>query len=217
MNDITPQYLLVYGLGSMMESREACRQLALCRLLVQHLKLTDKVQGYDPVWSTEDRQLFEESGFQCIEKNESGYRSLDACTLVYMPHCPKGLYANLLAANWHPDRLKHLILLGNCLETYVERLTEAQLRKEFPHALEACKLLNMRYIRLKRTSKEGGHSTSVIEEDRRQFDDNQRAFSELCLQWIDSSLLSKQQHSIEWSTTTTTTTTIMDPELIINE
>ena len=42
-------------------------------------------------------------------------------TLFFMPHCPKGLYENVLWANW--DRLDKICIVGNSLVTYVERAT----------------------------------------------------------------------------------------------
>ncbi|KAI9597326.1 hypothetical protein BDF19DRAFT_434710 [Syncephalis fuscata] len=179
----------------MMTSREACRQLALCQLLAEHLKLpANSVRGYDPIWTVEDCTLFKNCGFGCIEQNERGYCSLADCTLVYMPHCPKGLYENVLAANWHPDRFTHLILL------------------ELPHAEQACNLLVMRYIQLKRTRQDSNDYTSdMLEEDKRQFDDNHRAFSELCLQWPDPQRLSDKEQKIDWNLSVNA---IDDPELI---
>lgn len=41
-------------------------------------------------------------------------------TLMYMPHCPKELYANALMANWAPAGLSRLIIIGNSFEEIAE-------------------------------------------------------------------------------------------------
>lgn len=33
--------------------------------------------------------------------------------LFYMPHCPQRLYSNVLWANWTPQALARLLILGN--------------------------------------------------------------------------------------------------------
>lgn len=38
-----------------------------------------------------------------------------------MPHCGKSLYNNLLYANWSPDRLCHVIIIGNSFTNMVQK------------------------------------------------------------------------------------------------
>jgi hypothetical protein len=42
-------------------------------------------------------------------------------TLLYLPHCPRQLSNNLLAANWRPAGLARLVLLANSFAGTVER------------------------------------------------------------------------------------------------
>ena len=42
-------------------------------------------------------------------------------TIVYMPHCPRALYQNVLASNWTEGRLGRVILLANELDGYLTR------------------------------------------------------------------------------------------------
>ena len=42
-------------------------------------------------------------------------------TLFYMPHCPLGLYNNVIASNWERKKLEKIILVGNRLDFYDER------------------------------------------------------------------------------------------------
>jgi len=45
----------------------------------------------------------------------------DTTTLIYMPHCPRTLYQNLLFSSWSEDALGRLVLLSNDLSGYVVR------------------------------------------------------------------------------------------------
>ncbi|WFD25862.1 hypothetical protein MNAN1_000829 [Malassezia nana] len=51
-------------------------------------------------------------------RNECGGYSFTSPTLLYMPHCPKELYENVLRANWDRQRLQTLVLCGNELDMY---------------------------------------------------------------------------------------------------
>jgi len=52
------------------------------------------------------------------DDKEARYELLEP-TLMYMPHCDLPFYNNLFEANWSPERLGNMILLGNDLEDYV--------------------------------------------------------------------------------------------------
>lgn len=38
-----------------------------------------------------------------------------------MPHCPRGLYQNVLASNWSKEQLGRVVLLANEMEGYMTR------------------------------------------------------------------------------------------------
>ena len=42
-------------------------------------------------------------------------------TLFYMPHCGKALYNNLLWANWTPELLTNLLIIGNSFQHVCDR------------------------------------------------------------------------------------------------
>lgn len=48
-------------------------------------------------------------------------RRVQTCTLFYMPHCGKAMYNNLLWANWSPQNLSQVALIGNSFQSYMER------------------------------------------------------------------------------------------------
>ena len=43
-------------------------------------------------------------------------------TLLYMPHCPRFLYDQLLQKNWSIEGLRRIVLLGNALDIYNDPL-----------------------------------------------------------------------------------------------
>jgi len=51
---------------------------------------------------------------------------------LYMPHCERELYSNALSANWNPEQLECLIIVGNRFAAYVERLTTRLLKGSAP-------------------------------------------------------------------------------------
>jgi len=66
----------------------------------------------------------------CSQASSSLSSSITFVTVFFMPHCPKGLYENVLWANWNalnqpqpPQQIKKntICIIGNSLVTYVER------------------------------------------------------------------------------------------------
>lgn len=43
-------------------------------------------------------------------------------TILYMPHCDRILYENILRENWSGDGMRRILLVANCLGDYVDRL-----------------------------------------------------------------------------------------------
>lgn len=68
---------------------------------------------YDPAFTSFDKQLLQHLGFKVLEENEGCARKVAEPTLFYMPCCPRWLYHNLLAANWQPEALAKVAILGN--------------------------------------------------------------------------------------------------------
>ena len=96
---------------------------------------------YDPVLSSTEETALEELGFTYIHHNEvhvvaylhAGSVNLTISThqlcrrraevpmLFYMPHCGRAMYNNLLWANWSPQLLAKMALIGNSFHSYIER------------------------------------------------------------------------------------------------
>ena len=102
---------------------------------------------YDPLVTNLERTVLQqyfqinvlsnnEKGKRCTSKNNNNQQVSDSetssssatttattTTLFFMPHCPKGLYENVLWANWNQLQQNPLsiCIIGNSLVTYVER------------------------------------------------------------------------------------------------
>ena len=139
--DTAPPDIVCYGLGHVGSSAAPQHQLALLVQLRAHLG-SRHVQVYDPVFWPEERQILAELDLHVLHNDEQCARRLTAPTLLYMPHCENLHYDNLLRANWHPDLLPRLLLVGNSLASIALKLPTSQLRqfafveRAAPHATE---------------------------------------------------------------------------------
>ncbi|KAL5490460.1 hypothetical protein ACEPAI_5293 [Sanghuangporus weigelae] len=127
------QSILCLGLGSPSESAQARFQLSFL------LELRDKILpnpvgiiAFDPVFSPEDKLLLTSLGIQIFPDNREGKHELEGATLAFMPHCDRALYENLLRANWRPEAIADLLLIGNDLRGYVDSIPSRVLGKESP-------------------------------------------------------------------------------------
>ncbi|KAL8621554.1 hypothetical protein ACOMHN_026226 [Nucella lapillus] len=115
--------LLVYGLGNFASCLIARHQLALVLALRQHLQIRPgRCETFDPKYTGEEKQILVDLGFLEITTNEEGKRRVGGPILVVMPHCGKALFNNLLWANWSPQHLQHLVVLGNSFSAMLDSL-----------------------------------------------------------------------------------------------
>lgn len=126
-----PCSILTLGLGSIKDSKAAQVQLAFLLIVrdkLSHLLSQDggdsrqdriEVQAYDPIFNQEDHELLSALDITTTDDNLQGCYVLKQATFVFMPHCTKTLYENILRSNWTPTGLKHLWLCCNELERYV--------------------------------------------------------------------------------------------------
>ena len=151
--------IFCYGLGSIDNEFSSRYQFALLLLIIDELKSIsfdsdtggmnglqiNIVELYDPVFNEIDKKLLndvysfklESINCKCM-KNTS---SLDEITnkmpddevlnFFYMPHCSKGLFNNLLFANWSEKNLNSLIILGNSFDTIMLNTLDQLLVKNY--------------------------------------------------------------------------------------
>eukprot|EP01129_Flabellula_baltica_P015359 TRINITY_DN7729_c0_g1_i1.p1 TRINITY_DN7729_c0_g1~~TRINITY_DN7729_c0_g1_i1.p1 ORF type:complete len:253 (+),score=34.93 TRINITY_DN7729_c0_g1_i1:105-863(+) len=108
--------IVCYGIGSVLSSRYAFSQYVLLMLIREKYSEVE-VQIYDPEFSQTDITFLESKNISIIDKNESGFRTVDTPTLFYMPHCPMELYSNVIAANVKSN-LSNVVIIGNSISQY---------------------------------------------------------------------------------------------------
>ncbi|KAF7367232.1 Translation machinery-associated protein 20 [Mycena sanguinolenta] len=115
------EQLLCLGLGSPSSSPNSRAQLAFLLEMCKSVPIKhENVSIYDPVFSEEDNALFEQLGFRVLSENKEGKHTLDAPTILWMPHCDLDLHESVLAANWSHEQLGRIVLISNRLGDYVD-------------------------------------------------------------------------------------------------
>ncbi|CAI2173865.1 20357_t:CDS:2 [Funneliformis geosporum] len=112
--------IVCYGIGSIERSKSSQFQFALMLILKDLFQITGKAYVYDPVLTSIDLDILSHYEISIIDINEKAKREITNQTLFYMPHCPIGLYNNVIASNWEKKKLEKIILVGNRLDFYNE-------------------------------------------------------------------------------------------------
>ncbi|KAK7467085.1 hypothetical protein VKT23_004145 [Stygiomarasmius scandens] len=132
----TTSRVICLGLGSPSNSSISRAQLGFLLDVCNVLKIAyTKVTVYDPVFTEEDRALFNGFEFQTPPSSESLDVTIDDPTIFFMPHCDMELYENVLRKNWTRERLTNLVLVSNQLEAYVENNPARKLEDKAPALL----------------------------------------------------------------------------------
>jgi hypothetical protein len=113
--------IVCYGIGNFWSNQSAPLWQLACALAIRS-SLQVPMHYFDPCMSTQESELLLSKDVLVISENEKGKRLVNSPTFFFMPHCPMMLYTNVLHTNW--NHLEHVILLGNSLSTYANRLEE---------------------------------------------------------------------------------------------
>ncbi|KAF9942940.1 sensitivity to red-light reduced protein [Mortierella alpina] len=97
---------------------------------------------FDPAMTEYDQRLVEKLGMSVLKANDQAKQVVEARTLLYMPHCPKGLYSHVLETNWTREQLDRLVILGNRFTMYDER----QYVKQAPFILPALSIAEVHIL-----------------------------------------------------------------------
>lgn len=112
------------ALGSPTDEFQALYQLAYLRQIAQHLSIED-ISVWDPVFSENDRELFEVFNYK-VEESECSDRSVVDTTLYYMPHAPRS-FVDLFVGDIEPQWI-----LGNDLTVTIGTLSKAKFLAQYP-------------------------------------------------------------------------------------
>lgn len=133
MQFVIPDEIVTYGLGNFAECLIARYQLALLLALREDLQVPpNDVLLYDPKFLSVEKEVLTGFGLQVLTENEEAKRCCEGPSLFYMPHCGKSLYNNLLFANWSPERLCHIVIIGNSFTNMVQNLPSSTLKRCAP-------------------------------------------------------------------------------------
>jgi len=120
------------GLGSPSNSRDARAQLAFLLSTCDSCDIErNKVSVYDPVFTEGDVQLLRDLHFNCLTDNTATYPILKP-TILFMPHCDRNLYENMLRENWTKEGLRKMVLIANRFSEYVDNIPSHNLMAESP-------------------------------------------------------------------------------------
>ena len=163
------------------------QQLAFAQLLSRRLLgLVTQPAAYDPVFTRSDKHLLTACGFQvcqaamlcksgsstapahmqpacsllCMQVVDAQvcHQSADGHTLFFMPHCERQAFEDVLAANWEPDRLPKVAILG---ETLWQRALEQSLAVLFHFPSEALSC-NSQIVQVQATASDSMRSSNMF-------------------------------------------------------
>ncbi|KAK7283932.1 hypothetical protein RIF29_13682 [Crotalaria pallida] len=131
----TKMQMVIYGIGSIELYEPPCLQLGLAILMKREFGWIGNLEVFDPILSVTESRVLEAFGCSVISMNEHGKREALKPIMFFMPHCEAELYNNLLQANWKPELLSNVVILGNSFEEYEQH---ASLCKNSPvlHSVE---------------------------------------------------------------------------------
>ncbi|XP_053679838.1 SRR1-like protein [Anopheles nili] len=129
--------IICLGLGSFHECTIARYQLALIRCLRDKANLSVKGEFFDPVFNRSEAIALQTLNETVLQENLEGKYIAERKTLFYLPHCPKQIVNNVLWRNWHPSRLRNVVLLCNSFSSVVNNIPQRLLQKSGGYILRA--------------------------------------------------------------------------------
>ena len=104
----------------------ALAQLGLVLAMVEGIcEVSEKVArvksvvACDPIFSALDAKLLRRFGIEIGRSDDARRRAVEP-TLMFMVHCPRHLYDNVIRINRDPESLRNLTILGNSLHRLAE-------------------------------------------------------------------------------------------------
>ncbi|KAJ2735754.1 hypothetical protein IW152_001392 [Coemansia sp. BCRC 34962] len=129
-----PEEIVCYGIGSL-ATQVSQWQLALVLLINEDRNIG--MWAYDPVAVASDCETLNRFGVSIIAENEQAKRNATKRTLFFMPHCEEFLYNNVLAANWSPESLSRVVIIGNHLGRYKDTQSSEEFATKSPFIWKA--------------------------------------------------------------------------------
>lgn len=125
-----PSSIVCYGIGNFgikQFAPSASMWQLVCALelrkIFQRQGLKISMYYFEPFMTSDEEVLLGHLSINVIRENERGRRVVKEPTFFFMPHCPLGLYSNVLFEN--RKRLVNVVILGNSLVAYANRLQKS--------------------------------------------------------------------------------------------
>jgi len=157
----------IYGIGSIISSSDSRRQLSFILRLLDRLGFTGNPWIYDPVLTTEEYQFLEENFGMKTEKLTCGPGKRNTTlvwphpSLLFMPHVEKGMFNDVLFANWILEtsgrkfsHLNNITMIGNSFQSMRDSIPERIFKVEYKHLFHAMELGIVNETELKSISKD---------------------------------------------------------------
>ncbi|KAF9077054.1 hypothetical protein BDP27DRAFT_1255060 [Rhodocollybia butyracea] len=100
-----------------------------------------KISIYDPVFTDEDRSLFEQLGIRLLEGDGLGVVAIEGPTILFMPHCHWDLYEDILRANWSLNCMENAVFICNHFDNYVQNNPIRLFKEKAPHILKIATII----------------------------------------------------------------------------
>jgi len=143
----TSTEVLCLGLGSPSCSRDARAQLAFLLSTCDSCDIERrKVLVCDPVFTEADVELLRSLQLNCLADQAQAKYPLLKPTILFMPHCDRNLYENILRENWTKDRLQNMLLIANRFSEYADSIPSHKLMAESPCLSRLAPYLNSKEL-----------------------------------------------------------------------
>lgn len=109
------------GIGDPCRSAAARLQTAFAMQVAAECGIAE-ISFFDPATCESCGAVLQRLGFAVERENANGAVQFEEGTALFMPHCPRFLYHNALAANWSPEQLQRMLIVGNSFAAYEERV-----------------------------------------------------------------------------------------------
>lgn len=125
----TPRKALCLGLGQLEKSQlvnnhiHSFMQYPVFERMLESLNIPHSSAAlHDPAFSALDKHFLKLEGFNLPSDHDEANRQLvcHAPTLVFCPFVPYFVFEHLLAANWNPERLSNVVLIGTKIHGWLD-------------------------------------------------------------------------------------------------
>ena len=121
LQDNNIQQIRCFGIGDPCINSAARAQASFIMKVGNCCKIKN-ITYYDPITCESCCEILSKIGFKVENENTNGVIEFASDTALFMPHCPRFLYHNMLVSNWVQDKLSKMFIIGNSFSNYEEKV-----------------------------------------------------------------------------------------------